>query len=55
MESRVAVRTSCSKYSGTVNVVSMEVGVRNTPAIEFERTEEHCKEAYKSIQTLSPE
>ena len=49
------VRSSCSKYSGTVNVVSVEVGVGNTPAIEFEGTEEHCKEACKSIQTLSPE
>ena len=49
------VRSSCSKYSGTVNAVSMEVGFGNTPAVEFQGTEEHCKEAYQSIQTLSPE
>ena len=48
------VCSSCSKYSGTVNVVSVEVGVGNTPAIEFEGAEEHCKEACKSIQTLNP-
>ena len=49
------VRSSCSKYSGTVNAVSMEVGFGNIPAVEFQGTEEHCKEAYQSIQTLSPE
>ena len=50
VESCVAVHSSRSKYSGMVNVVSVEVGEGNTHAIESQGTE-HCKEAYQSIQT----
>ena len=50
VQSCVAVRSSCSKYSGMVNVVSVEVGEGNTHAIESQGTE-NCKEAYQSIQT----